>query len=479
MKQYEIGFGADALLRPKAVAVIGVSGNSAKKNVTGGTAVLNNLVRFGYQGNIYPINPKYDTVAGLKSYPAIGAVPEKVDLVVVAVAADKVPDVLEECGQAGCRAAIIISSGFAEVSGPEGKALQEQIVEIGNRYSMRLIGPNNLGSYNVLEHMVASTSSTLLYYNDLPGGAIAWVSQSGALCSSIYGRAYDEEIGVPCVVTTGNECDLQSADIVWTLLDDPRIHVVCVYCEGIRDREKFAAAARKAQELGKPLLVFKNGKTLRGGQGCRAHTASDAGEIDDYRAFFDQIGAIMVDSLDEFYETANLLDLWRDYGDVQNFAVISTSGGSGICLTDCITGIGLEVPPLSQALKESVMAEIPSFGSAANPIDVTAHILRTPEKIAEVGKLLQASDEVDAIVLAPTTIAEEASLSTAQDFIEIIRSSKKPCMVHWYGGSANAEAVRLLRKNGIAAFTEYDAFARALLRRKQFFAIQSRAGQDG
>lgn len=473
-KNYEIGFGADALLYAKSVAVIGVSGNPAKKTVVGGTAILNNLVRFGYKGNVYPINPKYEEISGKKCYPEIGDVPEKVDLAIIAVGSDSVASAVESCGKAGVRAAIIISSGFAELLTDEGVAMQDEIVKIANQYDLRLLGPNNLGSFNMNDDMCASTSSSLLYYDSMPKGSIAWVSQSGAMCSSIYGRAMDAAIDVPVVVTTGNECDLQSADFIWHLLDDERIHVICVYCEAVRDREKFAAACKKAKELRKPILVFKNGQTERGAYACGAHTASDAGNMEDYKAFFDQCGALMVESIDEFFDTANLLDRWYEYGDIENFAVISTSGGSGVCLTDCVERAGMKVPDLTEKTRSAVMEKIPSFASPRNPIDVTAHILRTIEKVAEVGEILEKSGEVDAMVLAPTTIERSASLAIAKDFIKIIQESKIPALVHWYTGSTNMEAIRMIREAGIPAFTEYDSIGRAFKRRKEFFNMLNR-----
>ncbi len=373
-KKYEIGFGADALIYAKSVALIGVSGDPAKKSVVGGTAVLNNLIRFGYKGGVYPINPKYDEISGKKCYASIEDVPEKVDLAIIAVGAQAVPGAVESCGKAGVRAAIIISSGFAELMTEEGKALQAEIVDVANKYDLRLLGPNNLGSFNMNDDMCVSTSSSLLYYDSMPKGSIAWVSQSGAMCSSIYGRAMDAEINVPVVITTGNECDLQTADFIWHLADDDRISVICVYCEGIRDREKFAKACDKANKNGKYIIVFKNGQTPRGGYACGAHTASDAGDMEDYRRFFKECGVAVAESIDEFFDTANLLDKWSAYGDIEKFAVISTSGGSGVCLTDCVEKAGMSVPDLSEGVRNAVMEKIPDFGSPRNPIDVTAHI---------------------------------------------------------------------------------------------------------
>lgn len=470
-KNYEIGFGADALIYAKSVALIGVSGDPAKKSVVGGTAVLNNLVRFGYKGNVYPINPKYDEISGKKCYASIEDVPEKVDLAIIAVGSGSVPATVESCGKAGVRAAIIISSGFAELLTDEGVALQNEIVEIANKYDLRLLGPNNLGSFNMNDDMCVSTSSSLLYYDSMPKGSIAWVSQSGAMCSSIYGRSMDAAINVPVVITTGNECDLQTADFIWHLAEDDRIRVICVYCEGIRDREKFKAAVEKAKKARKPVLVFKNGQTGRGGYACGAHTASDAGNMEEYKQYFEECGAILVESIDEFFDTANLLDKWSKYDDIDNFAVISTSGGSGVCLTDCVERAGMSVPDLTEETRAAVMEKIPDFGSPRNPIDVTAHILRTIEKVAEVGEILEKSGEVDAMILAPTTIERSASLAIAKDFIKIIQESKIPALVHWYTGSTNMEAIRMIREAGIPAFTEYDSIGRAFKRRKKFFEI--------
>jgi len=468
-KNYEIGFGADALIYAKSIALFGVSGDPNKKNVVGGTGILNNLRRFGYKGKLYPINPKYDSVLGIKCYASIGDVKDKVDLAVVAVGAENVAGILEECGQAGVRCASIITSGFAELMTDEGIEMQNNICEIAAKYDMRLVGPNNLGSYNMNNDMCGSTSTSLLCYDEMPKGSIAWVSQSGAICSSIYGRAMDAAIDIPIVLTTGNECDLESADFIWHLADDKAINVICVYSEAVKNRENFRNACKKALDNNKPVLVFKNGKTPRGSYACMAHTASEAGEIDEYTAFFEECGAIVLDSLDEFYDTANLLDKFSAFGDIENVAVISTSGGSGICITDCMVQAGMKVPDLSEKTKDAVKALIPSFASPRNPIDVTAHILRTIENVAEVGRVLERSGEVDAMILAPTTIAPEASITLAKDFVDIIKASKIPAAVQWYTGSGNMEAIKMIREAGIPVFTEYDSIRRAFMRRKQFF----------
>lgn len=467
MNPFEIGYGVDAVLNPESVAVIGVSGDSGKAEVTGGTAILSNMIRYGFGGRIYPVNPKYDAIMGLRCYATVADVPETVDLAVVAIAADGVPGVLEACGRCGCRAAIVISSGFGEVQTPHGAALQKEIDAVVKTYGIRVVGPNNLGSYNTFDKMVASTSAALMYYNELPPGGIAWVTQSGALGTSLYGRAIDQNIGVGYVVTTGNESDLQTADFVWYLLDDPRIHVIGLYIEGIRDWERFEAAAQKARKLGKPILAYKAGVTKSGGAALKVHTDSDAGDFGDYLDFFRRTGVVAVESVDELYRTAFLLEQWRGYGDIRNIAILTTSGGSGGILADGLTRLGMNVPELSRETQEKIKREIPAFGSAVNPIDVTAHIMRTPEKIARVGNILEETDEVDAIMYAPTTLSAEGSVRIARDIVALIRESKKPCLVHWYSSPLNSEAIHILHQNQIPTFTDYDSIVQSFRSRNR------------
>lgn len=472
-KEFEVGFGVDAVLSPRSIAVIGVSGDPAKRKVTGGTGVLNNLIRYGYSGRLYPVNPKYESILGQKCYPSIDEVPEPVDLVVVSVPAEQVPAVLESCGKRGCRAAVIISSGFAEVGTPQGEDLQRRLVEIAGTYGIRVLGPNNLGAYNTFDGIVASTSTLLFYYSDLPIGGIAWVSQSGALCSTLYGRAMEQNVGVGYVVTSGNECDLQAADFIWRFLDDPRVHVVGAYIEGIRDWNKFEAAAQKAWQVGKPLIVYKAGTTPYGAAAVRAHTSSEAGNIQNYRAAFKRLGVLSVETLDELYQTAQLLEQWRDFPDINSVAVMTISGGEGGILVDGLVERGIPMAQLRQETVGKIADVIPMFGSAVNPIDVTAHMMREPEKLRQVGEILEEADEVDAIIYAPTTVAAENAMKVAQDFASLIKTSRKPCVIHWYSNEINEDAVRYLRREGIPVFTDYGAFFRAMERRQQFFTYQN------
>lgn len=469
MIDFGIGYGADAVLKPKSVAIIGVSNKKEKTDVTGGTAVLGNLLRYGYTGNIYPVNPKYETVLGLKCYQSVKEIPEPADLAVIAVAAENVPGVLTDCAEEGCRAAVIVSSGFAEVRTEKGIALQNELVEICKAYGIRVLGPNNLGVYNVYDNIVASTSTSLFYYDHLLQGGIAWVTQSGALASTIHSRAADQNIGLSYVVTSGNECELQAADFIWYLADDPRVQVIGLYVEGIRDWRKFSQAADKARKQKKPVLVYKAGLTETGAAAVKAHTGSDAGNESEYYELFRENGVITVDSMDELYQSAYLLEQWGRYPQVSHFAIIAISGGEGGVLADGLTFLNMDVPRFSETTRHKIKEIIPYFGSEQNPVDVTAHMMREPEKIRRIAEVLEEAQEADAVIYSLTTVAKGSDMQVAADIAKVIRASRKPGLVCWYSSSINEDAVHFLRKQKIVVFTDNEAMFLALTRRKQFY----------
>lgn len=469
MAEFEVGYAADVLLRPGSIAVIGVSDKKEKIKVTGGTAVLYNLIRYGYNGKIYPVNPKYKEVLGIRCYPSVKAVPYPPDLAVISVSAAEIPGLLVECAETGCRTAVIISSGFSEIGTPAGEKLQGEIVRICRTYGIRVLGPNNLGAYDIRNKIVASTSTALFYYDTLLEGGIAWVAQSGALASTIHSRAADRNIGILCVVTSGNECDLQTADFIWHLAEDDNVDVIGLYLEGIRDHKKFADAAAKARRFKKPVLVYKAGRTETGAAAVKAHTGSIAGDYVRSLQFLKENGVIPTDSVDELYESAYLLERWKKWPHIRKYAVIAISGGEGAIISDGIISAGLEVPEFTPELNQKIMDIIPYFGSARNPVDVTAHMMRNPEKLKDVAGILEESDEVEALIFSLTTVAKEWDMKVAEDIAGVIRTSKKPGLVCWYSSTLNDSAVRYLREQKIIVFTDNDALFRALTRRKEFF----------
>lgn len=472
MSRFSIGEKVEKLIKPSSIAIIGVSGDPSTLDKTGGAGVLSNLLRYGYQGEIYLINPKHKEIMGYKCYPSIADVGKGVDLAVISIPAKAVADTLKECGEAGCQTAIIISSGFAEVGTDMGKELQQRIVAITETYGIRVLGPNNLGVYNCIDGIAPSTSTALFYYDELVKGSIAWISQSGALCSTIHGRAYDRNIGLSYVVTSGNECDLEAADFLWYMAKDENVKVIGLYIETIKDKEKFELAAKEAARKHKPVLVYKAGVTKAGAAATLAHTGSDAGSIVEYAAFFKKCKVIMVESFDELYSSAMLLEAWLNKP-AEHYAIIAISGGEGGILADGLVREGLKLAEFTDATRESIADIIPSFASAKDPVDVTAHMMRHPENIFQISNILEEAAEADGVIYSLTTVAQARHLEVAEEMAKVIKNSKKAGVVCWYSSEVNAEAVRYLQRQNIPVFTDNESLLRALLRVKQFFDYQN------
>lgn len=403
----------------------------------------------------------------MRCYSSISALPEQADLAVIAIEALKVPDMVRQCAKAGVRAAVIISSGFSEVGTGQGKKLQEELVEICQTTGIRVLGPNNLGSYNVYDKIVASTSTALFYYDELKPGGIAWITQSGALGSTIQARAADEGIGLSYVVTSGNSCDLNEADFIWYMADDPRVKVIGIYAEEIHDWKSFGLAVEKAEKKGIPVLVYKAGISERGAAAAKAHTGSEAGDPESCRRYLRECRAVQVETLDELYQTAYLLEQWKDFKKIERYGIVTISGGEGGILADGLTKKGLAVPCLSEKTLEQVAELIPAFGSPQNPVDVTAHMMRTPERLGQVTEVLEHAEETDALIYSLTTVAREWEFKIAESIVSQIHKKNKPGVVCWYSSRINEKAVAYLRAQGIVVFTDNGALIRALGRKKQ------------
>lgn len=473
---FAIGYGVKEIFRPKSITLIGISGDPAKRHMTGGIGVLVNLLKSGYPGELYPVNPKYESIMDIPCVASIEDLPERIDLAIIAVKAEVVTDTLQRLAAKRVRSTIIISSGFAETGTPEGIALQEEIARVARAKGIRVTGPNILGCYCVPSHTVASTSTSLFYHEDLPEGRIAWVSQSGALCSSVYSRALEQGIGIGYVATTGNEVDLTTADFIYYYAEQPDVDIIGVYSEGIRCEERFIEAANHARENGKPVYVYKSGKTPAARHATKAHTASEAGDYQHFQEVLAQCGATEITSIDEMAQTLHLAERWKGYGDVTKLAVVAISGGEGCILADGLTLSGYEMVQLREETKEKIRALIPAFGSAENPVDTTAHLMRNPERIPEVGKALLDAPEVEGIVFALTTVAVENAARCARAIADVILAAKKPCAVQWYAGAQNAEGIKILQDAGVPVFTDNESFFLAMKHRKESLRLMKREG---
>ena len=396
----------DRLLRPRSIAVVGASQNPTAL----GTNALATLMSYDYTGDLYPIHPSYAEVSGLRAYPSVRDAPAGIDLVVVAVAAPRVAGVIEDCGAAGVPFAVVLTSGFGEVSGG-GPALQTELVEVARRCGVRLVGPNSLGFLNQSDGVAAGFGVGMPGRSRPETGGLAIVSQSGGMGLSILNRATLSGLGVSSFVSTGNEADLTLVDFVEDAIDDPHTKVIVAYAETIRGADRLVEVGRRAARAGKPVIIAKIGATEAGGRAVQSHTGSMAGADLVFDAAFRAAGMVRVHDIEDMFDLATFLLRGRVPAG-NRVAVVTQSGGGGAWLADTIERAGMVLAPASEELRAELKAFVPDFGSVLNPVDLTASGISV-EAFASVVKTLSDSGEYDAIVvLMPLLDVSEESIST-------------------------------------------------------------------
>jgi len=321
----------EPFVSPKSVAILGASNTPGKL----GYAVLQNVLQYGFPGPIYPINPKGGEILGLTAYKSVSEVPGPIDLVVVVIPSQFVAEALEECGQKGVRGAVIISAGFRE-TGPEGMQRERELVRIAQKYGMRLIGPNCLGIIDTFVPLNASFAATMPAQ-----GTIAFMSQSGALCTSILDMALAENVGFSRFVSLGNKADLNETDFLRAWADDPHSRVITAYLEGITDGPTFMRTAREVTHR-KPVITVKAGTTSGGSRAVSSHTGTLAGSDRAYDAAFKQTGIIRARSVQELFDFA-IAFARQPVLKGDRIAVVTNAGGPGIMCTDALERSGLQL----------------------------------------------------------------------------------------------------------------------------------------
>jgi acetate---CoA ligase (ADP-forming) len=420
----------DSFFSPDSIALIGASRDLEK--IPG--RLLSLLRKNGFDGKIYPINPNYGDIDGLKCFATIAEVGETIDLAVVAIPARAVLGALEQCAAVGVKNAIIISSGFAEEGG-DSIAMQDAIVALAKRTGMRISGPNAEGFYNEPRRVAATFSPTVDVRPDAPRliasrRRIGIVAQSGGIGFAFYHRARALGVALSYVVSAGNESDLGAGEFFEYMVQDPSTDVILLFIEGIRDVDKFLAAAQRAAELGKPVIVTKVGRSGAGERAAASHTASMAGWSTAYDAVFAKYGFIVSNDLDEAVSIAAVLTT-NPLPKGGRVAVLTVSGGAGIWGADTVALQGLQVPELSAPIQAEIMKLLPSYGSARNPIDVTAQGVHSGGLQKSI-ELLDVSDEVDAILVVLSLSSETRSLFKQAELKPVIDAQNKPIVFYSY-----------------------------------------------
>ena len=412
---------------PQAVAVIGASRKPGKV----GHDVLRNLVRAGFKGAIYPVNPTASEVLGLRCYASVKEVEGPVDLAVIVVPALAVAGVLEECGEKGIDSAIVISAGFKE-SGPEGMARERQLSEVARRRGIRVVGPNCLGIISTRVGLDASFAPAF----PKPGG-IAVLSQSGALATAIIDWSAQQSIGFSKFVSIGNSMDVGVIDLLRAWEDDPETKVIVAYIEGLPNGPEFIRVAREVSAK-KPLLIVKSGSTQAGARAVSSHTGSLAGSERAYDAAFLQSGVIRARSVEELFDYA-VAFAYQRLPRSRRVAIVTNAGGPGIMATDELERTGLELAAVDPATVERLRTKLPTAASFYNPIDCLGDADAARYSFA--AEAVLADPNVDAVIALLTPQTSTQALETAQGLARAQGQAGKPVLSCFMGGAAMQEAI--------------------------------------
>jgi acetate---CoA ligase (ADP-forming) len=387
------------LFHPKSIAVIGASPRPGAF----GAAVLRNLGHF--EGPIYPVNARYPKIGELTCYPSIGAVPEKVDCALVATAREAVEPILRDCVAAGVGGVIVFASGYAETGRRERVEEQARLAAIAREAGMPVLGPNTVGLVNAL----VGAAITFMDITPVPppgSRAIGLVSQSGALGMAL-AQAVTRGVSFSHVLTSGNSCDIDMADCVAYLVDDPACHVIACLFEGMSEPQRLLAAAELAWQADKPLVVYKMAIGEEGAAAALSHTGSLAGSYAAYRASFRRAGIVLVEDYEALIPTASFFAK-APQPKAPGVAIVAASGGAAIMAADRADQYGVPLPQPNPEVQAILAARIPEFGAARNPCDVTAQVINDPESLIDCIKAFLAAPEYGALAI-PAVYASEAS----------------------------------------------------------------------
>ncbi len=451
----------NGLLKPKSIAVVGASATPGKIGYT----VVKNLLDSGYEGPIYPINPKRDEILGLKAYPSVLDVPGPIDAAVIVIPARYVVQVAEECGKKGVKGLIVIASGFSEVGRHD---LEDALVSTARRYGMRVLGPNIVGVLSNSDKCNASFAPIL----PLPGKA-ALVSQSGALLIAMDTATYTRRVGFDKLISIGNMSDVNFADMVEWLSQDEHTACISLYIEGLKDGRRFIEVSRKTS---KPIIALKSGVSAHGAAAAASHTGSLAGSGKVYEAAFQQAGVVHASDLNNLFDRTLALSLQPPMKG-ENLLIITNGGGVGVLATDAAERYGIPLRFAPEDVQAELKKHMPEFGSAKNPADLTGMAGR--EWYEESVEHTFGHPWVDAL----TVLYCETAMTDPMEIARAIKAAvdrsgvtDKPITVSFVGGERSERAMQWLVEHGIPAYGAPDVAVNAIAALREY-ALTHEAGQ--
>jgi acetyltransferase len=440
------GHPLDAIFAPHSVALIGATDRPGSV----GRAVLWSLLSSPFGGTVYPVSAKLASVLGIKAYRDVDQIPETVDLAVIVTPAATVPGIIGQCAKAGVRGAIVISAGFKEM-GEQGRELERQIVENIGESPMRLIGPNCLGVMNPVTGLNATWASNMPRQ-----GNVAFLSQSGALCTAILDWAQKEVVGFSAFVSVGSMLDVGWGDLIDYLGNDPRTHSIVMYMESVGDARSFLSAAREVS-LSKPIIVIKAGRTEAAAHAAASHTGTLAGSDKVLEAAFRRCGVLRVNTISDLFYMAEVLSKQpRPRG--PRLAIVTNAGGPGVLAADAIIGIGGELAELSAETIDVLNKSLSPHWSHNNPVDVLGDAL--PDAYAKVATTVAADTSNDGLLTIICPQGMSHPTITAEKLVPLAKGTGKPVLACWMGGADMSAGIEILNRAGIPTFSFPDAAAR-------------------
>jgi len=457
------------ILFPHSIAVIGAS----EKEGTLNNSIIRNILNSGYKGLVYPVNPKAQTILGIKTARSILDVPCHIDLAVIIVPRDAVNDVVRNCAKKGVKGIVIITAGFKEI-GEEGKIKEDEIKEIGTKYDMAVVGPNCVGIMNCDENVLLNATFAARMTKS---GNISFVSQSGALAVIVLDHFIEENVGISKFISIGNKVGVDETDCLVALGDDPKTKVIIVYLEDIENPKRFMEVA---QDVGKnkPILMLKVGRSKEGARAASSHTGALSSSDEILDSLFEQCGIIRVDTIQELVQCAICFSN-QPVPKSSRVVIVSNGGGPATLVADAAIRENLLVPELSERLQKQLKKELSFMASTKNPIDIIGDA--DDARYEWIFKNLEDSSEVDSVIIivVRTPIFSADTRKIAEKIVAFskkIRSQNKPVFASFTNPIDDPEAMKILRENGIPNFPFSEDSAKALSRMIKFASLRIRRG---
>ncbi len=451
--------GLRKILDADSIAIVGASKNREKR----GFQAIRTLLEEKFEGKIYPVNPKEDSILGLRCYRKVSEIQEPVDLALITTPAHTVPSILEDCGKKGVHGAVIIAGGFREL-GQDGKKLEEGLLKVAKKYDIRLIGPNTSGMMNLKK------SLNLVGLRDAPKGDIALISQSGNMALALITEAkVRSRKGFSYYVGVGNEADIKFHEYLAFFGQDPETKAILMYVEGMRDGRKFLQQAYKTT-LEKPIILLKSGRSSTGKQSAGSHTGSLAGMWEVARSAFQRAGIIVIDNPDELFPAAEALS---SLPPIRNncVAILADGGGHATIAADILTDLGVKIPELGAKTQSRLREILPATATVRNPVDIAGGADASPDIFAECAKIILKDHNVGGLLLVGLfggygiRFAETLALmeeDAAHRMGKQVRNGKKPIVVHSLYASKNSHSLDLLRYYNIPVHDSLDAACKCI-----------------